>query len=277
MLGFVLKKLVSRLLFPLPACLLLLAAGLGFLLCSRRRRTGLVLAGIGLALLTAAGYGVPARALLQRLEWRHLPPAPEQTVRQLTNTRAGALWIVVLGSGMSEDERLPATTRLDPHIRARVVEGVRLLRQDSEAMLILSLPGRLPVTAKEAVLADLCRTLGIAQERVRLVTTARDTEDEARLVAGITAGAPLVLVTSAAHMSRAMMLFRGAGMDPAASPTDYLTPRPGAPGEFHPASLYPSAESLCLSERAAYEYLGIAWARVRGQTRPQRAPAPAGS
>ena len=107
----------------------------------------------------------------------------------------------------------------------------------------------------KAVLADLCRTLVIAQERVRLLTTARVTEDEARLVAGITAGAPLVLVTSAAHMSRAMMLFRGAGMDPAASPTDYLTPRPGAPREFHPASLYPSAESLCLSERAL-EYLG---------------------
>lgn len=274
MLGFVLKKVVSRLFFPVPACLLLLSAGLGFLVFSRRRRTGLVLIGTGVVLLAAAGYGVPARALVRRLEWRHLPPAPEQTARQLTNAGAGRVWIVVLGSGMSEDDSLPANTRLDPHIRARLMEGVRLLRQDPETELILSLPGRLPDSAKRAVLADLCRTLVVPPERTHLLTTPRDTADEARLVAGIAAGEPLALVTSASHMPRAMMLFRGAGMNPVAFPTDYTTQRPGAPQEFHPASLYPGAGNLCVSEQAVYEGLGIAWARLRGQVAP-RPPSPA--
>jgi uncharacterized SAM-binding protein YcdF (DUF218 family) len=149
-----------------------------------------------------------------------------------------------------------------------VVEGVRLLRGTPGARLILSLPGRLPAESKQAIAKELCEVMGVSPERLRLVTSALDTEDEARTVASLVGAEPVVLVTSASHMLRAMRLFEGAGMSPVSCPTDFLTPRPGTPRGIQPAAVFPCADNVYLSERAVYECLGLAWAMVRGQTTP---------
>ncbi|NLF17300.1 MAG: hypothetical protein GX595_08585, partial [Lentisphaerae bacterium] len=133
MLGYVLKKLVSRLLFPVPLGLLLLLAGVALLAARRRRRSGVVLAVVGVVVLVAAGYGIPGGALLRRLEWRYRPPPAAEVVARLTVEPPRQPWIVVLGSGLSEDATLPATTRLDRHFLARLIEGVRLARLVPEA------------------------------------------------------------------------------------------------------------------------------------------------
>ena len=265
MLGYVLKKLVSRLFFPVPLGLLLVTAGVAFLAARRRCRSGVVLTLAGVLVLVAAGYGIPGGAVLRRLEWRHRPPAAGDVVARLAVEPPRQAWIVVLGSGLSEDATLPATTRLDRHFLARLIEGVRLARLVPEARLVLSLPGRLAVADKEALSVELCEALALPADRTALITTARDTADEARLVAELAAGAPMALVTSAAHLPRALALFRGAGLDPLPCPTDYLTARPGSPKEFHPGSLYPSGGRMALSEQAVHELLGMAWARLRGQ------------
>jgi uncharacterized SAM-binding protein YcdF (DUF218 family) len=266
MIGFVLKKAVSRLLFPLPVCILLLLSGVVLLSFSRRRRAGLALVTAGLGVLLALGYGVPAGAMLRRLEWQYSPPTPGWSVAELADQTGKPVWILVLGSGMTDDLALSANSRLDPHFLARVVEGFRLLRQEPRARMLLSLPGRLPVAQKRALADELCQCLGMDPERVQLLTDALDTVDEARSMAPRVGDAPVALVTSASHMARSMRLFAGVGLHPVACPTDFLTPRPDAPREFHVVSVYPSAENVCRSERAVYECLGIAWATLRGQT-----------
>jgi uncharacterized SAM-binding protein YcdF (DUF218 family) len=266
MLGFLLKKMVSRLLFPVPVCILLLLSGVALLSFSRRRRSGLALTAAALGLLLALGYGVPGKAVLRRLEWRHAPPAAGWSMAALTADSSKPPWIVVLGSNLSEDPIPPANSRLDPHFLVRVVEGFRLLRQEPRARLLLSLPGRLPVAQKRALADDLCLGLGVAPERIFLLTDALDTVDEARSAAQTVGDAPLVLVTSAAHMPRSMRLFAGAGLAPVACPTDFLTTRPGAPGARHLVSIFPTSENINRSERALYECLGLAWATWRGQT-----------
>jgi uncharacterized SAM-binding protein YcdF (DUF218 family) len=60
-----------------------------------------------------------------------------------------------------------------------------------------------------------------------------------------------------------MAMFRKAGMNPVAAPTDYL-----ASGEDSDMlSLFPHAQAGLIVERALHEYLGIFWARMRGQAR----------
>lgn len=281
MLGYILKKLVSRLFFPVPLGLVLVSAGV-VLLVRRRRRLGGGVALAGVLVLLLAGYGIPGGAVLRRLEWRHRPPSAAAVAAHLAGAPDRPTWVVVLGSGLSEDSTLPATTRLDRHFLARLTEGVRLARLAPETRLVLSLPGRLSVADKEALCTELCDTLALPSSRTALITTARDTADEARLVAAQCAGAPMALVTSAAHLPRALALFRGAGLDPLPCPTDYLTARPGSPREFHPGSLYPSGGRMALSEQAVHELLGMAWARLRGQAStavaaPMAAPSAAAS
>jgi uncharacterized SAM-binding protein YcdF (DUF218 family) len=275
MIGFLLKKIVSRLLFPMPLCAALLLSGALLLLLSRRwQRLGLGLVLAGTVALVAIGYGFPARSVLRRLEWRYPPPPPDWTLADVPGAAGGSAWVAVLGSGMNEDAALPANSRFDARFLARVMEGVRLVRQVPEATLILSLPGpNLSVEHKQTVAEELCRTLGLAPDKVRLVTTALDTEDEARAVAAMVGTEPLALVTSASHMLRALRLFEGVGLRPAPCPTDFLTLRPGVPRRFDPTAFYPSADNAYASERTVYECLGLAWARLRGQMSP-RAPRP---
>ena len=77
---------------------------------------------------------------------------------------------------------------------------------------------------------------------------------EAQAAGKISAGKTLALVTSASHMPRAMLLFQQQGVTPVAAPTYYIAKWP-ADWRF-------GSEGLLKSERAIYEYLGLAWAQV---------------
>ena len=63
-------------------------------------------------------------------------------------------------------------------------------------------------------------------------------------------------------MTRALALFRKAGTNPIPAPTHFLTQenKGVAPGNF-----FPNSGGLRLAETAAYEYLGLAWAKIRGK------------
>ena len=74
--------------------------------------------------------------------------------------------------------------------------------------------------------------------------------------------APFVLVTSASHMPRAMGMFRKLGMHPIPGPTGHRIKDSQGP---HPSSFFPHASNLLRSETVFHEYLGMAWAKLRGQ------------
>jgi uncharacterized SAM-binding protein YcdF (DUF218 family) len=97
---------------------------------------------------------------------------------------------------------------------------------------------------------------------VILESLSKDTKDEARLIKNIVGNDRFVLVTSASHMPRSMALFKKLGMQPIPAPTDYwVKERQG----ISPAMFFPSSNGLRKAERAFYEYLGLAWANLRGQ------------
>jgi uncharacterized SAM-binding protein YcdF (DUF218 family) len=258
---FLLKKIVSRLVFPLPVCLELLCVGIILLWFTRRQKAGKTLVSIGLALLLFLSNGAFSRSLLTPLEHRYpsLNIGPEPNSR---NALPAVEYIVVLCGGFTSDPQIPITSQLDDSTIARILEGVILYRELAGAKLILS-GGRVydPVPAAE-VMSKVAQRLGVRPQDIILESQSKDTHEEALLIAPVVGTHPFILVTSAWHMPRAMALFKKAGTSPIAAPTDYFT---GRSRQFNPESFYPSPDGLRVATRATYEYLGLAWEKLRGQ------------
>ena len=76
-----------------------------------------------------------------------------------------------------------------------------------------------------------------------------------------------LLVTSAAHMPRSMMIFRKLGLNPIAAPTDYQkTDREAnlTSIESRILNVLPDADNLRETNRAIKEYIGIVIYKLKG-------------
>jgi uncharacterized SAM-binding protein YcdF (DUF218 family) len=259
---FVFKKTVSQLFFPVPLCLELLLAGLLLIWFTKRQRTGRALATLGVVLLALLSHSAVADLLLLPLESAYLPwsqPAPPTagTGRESCN------WVVVLAGGYTPDERLPLSSRPGGSTLARLVEGIRVHQSLPGSQLLLSVGDGVTPDNEAESMTRLAEMLGAAPGRVCLIRGARDTQEEMHAIQRRVGSEPFVLVTSASHMPRAMAWAHSTGLNPTPAPTDYRGHRKSwqSPGDF-----FPDAEGLRCSERAIYEYLGWAWAKVLRQT-----------
>jgi uncharacterized SAM-binding protein YcdF (DUF218 family) len=244
----VLKAIAGAWLLPLPIALLLVCAGLALRSLAGRRRPGLMLITMGLALSVLASLPPVANALLRPLENRY--PA----VLDAAALQPAPRYVVVLGSGYHPRAGLPITAELDPTGVVRLTEGVRLFRQLPQTKLILSggsVHGWPPVADGYALAAA---ALGVPQAAMILIDSPHDTGEEARALRSRVGSAPLLLVTSAAHMPRAMALARTMGLNAVAAPTDNLVLEP-PPGQ--PWLPLPSGAALYKSEAAFHEYVGL--------------------
>jgi uncharacterized SAM-binding protein YcdF (DUF218 family) len=232
---------------PLPIGLILVCLGL-LLRGVARPRVGRALIIAGVTIAVAASLGLVADTLLQPLEARH--PA----VLDAAALRPAPQYVAVLGSGYQPRVGLPVTAALDSVAVVRLTEGVRLLRQLPAARLIVSggpIRGEPPVARGYALAAV---ALGVPAAAVILSDTPRNTGEEIRALRAQVGDATVLLVTSAAHMPRAMALSRREGLHAIAAPTGNLT-RARRPGDFW-LSL-PSGTSLRKSETALHEYEGL--------------------
>lgn len=144
---------------------------------------------------------------------------------------------------------------------ARLVEGIRIHSILPKSKLVLSGGGFDPVPNAN-VMADVALGLGVDDRALVLEPVSKDTKDEAWLIRRIVGGNRFILITSASHMPRSMALFRKLGTQPIPAPTDYwVKERQGNSSGLS----FPSAGSLCKAQSAFYEYLGLAWAKLRGQ------------
>lgn len=256
---FILKKIITPLLLPVPFCSVLLIIGLILLWSGRRQKAGKFFVSTGAMLLILLGYGVSTRWLLMPLERRY---PPILTASSVTPQQTPVKWIVVLGGGGSYSAHLPSPSQLSNASLARLVEGIRLHRLIPGSKLILSegnIFGSGPVAE---VMGRVAQDLGVPRDDLVLETQSQDTEAQAAMTLPLVGTDQFLLVTSASHMPRSMALFRKRGMNPIAAPTDFgsLSAESWRPSEF-----YPSAAGLRKAELAVHEYLGLAWAKVRGK------------
>ena len=248
---FVLKKVVSRLVFPLPLALQVILLGLIFIIF-KRNRTGFVFILAGTVFLGAVSVEPVADRMLRPLEQKYQPLQH--------NDVSAPSHIVVLGAGHFLQEGMPPNALLSQSSLSRVVEGIRIKNMYPDSTLVFT-GGRFRYPVASSELAAMASVeLGIDENDILVVAEAKDTEDEASLVKDIVGEEAFVLVTSASHMHRSMIIFKSEGMDPIPSPTDFRAPDK----LYNPWDYFPSAGALAKTERVFYERLGLAWAMIRG-------------
>jgi uncharacterized SAM-binding protein YcdF (DUF218 family) len=237
--------------------------GLLLLWFTRKQKTGKTVVTVAGVLLFLFSSHFCSGLLLAPLESRYPPffitPGAPAAV-ELKEVK----FIVVLGSGFTGDGNRPLALQLDDGSIARLVEGVRVSKASNGCKLVLS-GGPSPdgLSSIAQAMAQLAQDLGVDRRDMILEAQSRDTEDEARLIAPILGKQPFILVTEASHMPRAMALFRKQGTHPIADPVSFRTRHTQA---IAPQEVFPDAEELSGSERAVYEFLGMAWAKIRGKT-----------
>ena len=243
---FVLKKFIAAFLTPMALCWEISFCGLILLWFTRKKKAAKVLLTIGLGLLYLLSFRPLSSAFLMPLENRY----------PYYQGRDAVSYILVLGGGAVEDPRLPIVSQLSDPSLNRLVEGIGIYRRIQGAKLIFS-------GAKVALLMSaVAQSLGVNENDILIEANAKDTKDEARNIQRIVGQAPFILVTSASHIPRAVALFKKQGMSPIPAPVRYMVR-----GEYilNVEFFLPSPGELDKTGRAWHEYLGLLWAKFRGQ------------
>ena len=247
---------LSKLLWPLaqPSNLLLLLLLLATILAWRGRgRLAMPLLG-GVAVTLAAGGLLPVgQWLLLPLENRFPPPG---------DLPARIDGVVMLGGTVEPDVSVARGTvaLTDPAERATTL--IALARRHPDARVVVS-GGGLPVS-EAAMLRRLFREQQLPPERILFEDRARNTHENAvfsRALARPRPGEHWLLVTSAAHMPRAVGCFEQLGWPVIAYPVDYRTT-----GRFEPWWDFDVAMRLHELDHAAKAWVGLIVYRLTGRT-----------
>jgi len=209
-----------------------------------------VLVTFGVVLLTLLSYGPVADALLWPLEKQY--PVYERGNHPPTK------FVVVLGGGHNSDSNLPITSQIGNETLKRLIEGIRVYRQNPGSKLVLSGGDWLDPMPDAKVMEDVARVLGIDEADTILESESKDTMDEAKMLKTFLATNDFVLVTSAIHMPRSVALFAKEDMKGVPGPAEHLV----RARHIEPDLFFPSGGNLWDSERAAYEYMSLAWGKL---------------
>lgn len=247
--GFVLyflDALPLALVLLLPAVLLLAWGG------RRGRRWALGLTVLATGLLFVLSSGPVTRALLAPLEGR-VPPLLDPS--GIAADDGGPVWVMVLGSGHHSDADLPLSSQVSGTALTRLAEGIRLYRAVPGARLLLTGYGGPDPVPSAVMMARMAEALGVPADDIETAPEPTITWEEALAARSIVGDAPLILVTSASHMPRALALFRAAGLDPVPAPTGHRA---------FAVQFLPSGGNLGLSRAALVEHVAGLAARLRG-------------
>jgi uncharacterized SAM-binding protein YcdF (DUF218 family) len=244
---FELKRVFGALLMPMPiAALLAIAAFLAWRLKRYRLARIALIASVSVAFISsleAVGSG-----LLRPLEYRY------SATLHPGNIEPPPRYVAVLGSGYSPSDDLPITASFDSEGIGRLTESVSLLRQLPGAQLIVSggsIDGHPPSAHGYAQAAI---ALGVSVGAIIVIDAPRDTGAEILAIHTVVGESSVILVTSAAHMPRAMAYCARVGLHAVPAPTGNRT---RLRWKWTPGSLVPSGRSLGNTEIALHEYLGL--------------------
>jgi uncharacterized SAM-binding protein YcdF (DUF218 family) len=240
----------------LPPASILVLMVVGFALSLWRfRRLGRVVLALSMLLLYLLSIAPTADLLVGPLESKYQTLSPRQVPRIGT--------LVVLSGGASATNDLPLSSRLTESSTKRVLEAVRLYNLMDQPNIVISGGSGNPFVkvSEAALMHDLLLNLRIPDRRIVLEGKSGNTFENAAGVERLSLRQPLILITSASHMDRALRVFKGLGMTPLPAPCDYR----GRWSIADPLRFLPSEGALAVSTAAIYEYMGIIWYRLTGK------------
>lgn len=243
---FLLKKFISAFLLPIPIGLFLLFLAFIFLLFNSYKKAKFF-AFITLLWFALLSNQTVSNAILSPLENAHKALLETPKVN----------YILVLGHGHITDEKLSITSQVKSTAINRLVEAIKHYKNLQNVKLIVSGYGGFDKNPHALMQEKLALTLGVKKEDIIRLDTPNDTHMEAVKSKKIIGAEPFILVTSASHMKRSMLLFQKEGLNPIAAPTQNLAYMDESYQEIF------SATNLIKVEVAIHEYLGILWAYLR--------------
>jgi uncharacterized SAM-binding protein YcdF (DUF218 family) len=257
--GFLIKKLIAPLFFPMSILVLLLAVGVGLLWFGKEKRAKhakiVLTAGLGWLLLMT--YTPVPGWLLGMVELREPAYALDGQSTQTVE------YVVVLGGGNVASDSLPVSARTGDTSLPRIVEGIRLQRLHPGSKLLLSGGAVFAHSSDADAMRDLAVALGVDPADIIVEDQSKDTQAQASVLKDRLGQEPFVLVTSASHIPRAAAMFRKHGMQPIPAPTGHNTVS-DPQFRLSPAILYPNVSGPAIMQTAVYEYMGLLWAKLRG-------------
>lgn len=240
----VVGKILAGILLPPGLFALVMALAILLSIKGKRRACAIALA-IGILLLYALSTNTGASLLARPLEDAY-PPLSET---------GDANAIVVLGGGYLEDSPERGNSgALEAISTKRAAYGLELSRRFGLPLVYSG--GHSYDSSRagsEAEAAGLFwKSLGAPEGSFRLEKESQDTKANAAGVRRLAGSGPIVLVTSAVHMPRALLAFSKAGIRAIAAPTDYIAKRtPLGLSDF-----LPSGAGLMDCSFALHEYVG---------------------
>ena len=261
---FLFKKIFSRFFFPLPSALFISFFGLSLLFFTKRERLGKILLSIGLVVIMLFGYSGISNIIIAPLEYQYKPYITRSDNDPRLQTDSSPIrFIVILGGGHTSDPKLPVTSQIEQSTLVRLIEGIRIYRKNPGSKIILSGGMVFDPVSNAEIMASLARDLGVSEDDMIIESESKDTKDEAKIIQSMIGENPFVLVTSAVHMPRSVALFKKQQMNPIPAPVGHLAKK--RQGKIHPGAFFPDAKNIKKIESAIHEYLGIVWAKLRGQ------------
>jgi uncharacterized SAM-binding protein YcdF (DUF218 family) len=242
---YTLKQWVGVLATPL-ALALVLALIAGVLRRMGRKSAAVWICTIAASIAYLGAIAPVSNALLAPLERKYSPLRDDKQLPAIE-------YVVVLGSSYEPRDGIPVTAALGEEGLARVTEGIRLARRFPTARLVVSGGAGADKPPSALGYATLARDLGVNSESITMLSSPRDTHEEALAIKALLGEAPFLLVTSAYHMPRAVWLMEREGARPIAAPTWQRVRQ----SSFSLKDWIPSSGSLRRSECALHEYLGL--------------------
>lgn len=245
--GFIIKKTITFFVEPMGFILFLFSIGLYFLYVGKNKFAKIFLSA-SLGFLIIFSYPPFSNMLVKNLENKYEHYSYDHNIT----------YIHVLGGGHSMDTTQPLSSRLSDASLKRVLEGILIYKKTKNAKLIFTGYGGKTNIPTALMNTKLAMALGVPEKDIIVGVNPKDTHEEAEFSKKIVGNNEFVLVTSATHMPRSMMLFKNNGMNPIAAPTYFK--KSGEYDFFQPIS----TRSLERSRMAIHEYIGILWAKIRG-------------
>ena len=260
-----LSKLLPMFVYPLGLASILLILAL---LISYNRKASSILVVAALAILWLCSTTGFSNLLARSLELQYLPPEeiPPANI------------MVVLGGG-TEPATSPRTTVELNGAGDRVIYAAQLYQEGKAGQILLSGGGiewqDSGSTTPADDMATILLQLGVPQEALIIENESRNTYENALYTRELldeqeTEVGPILLVTSAMHMPRAVALFEKQGLEVIPLPVDFSVTENVAAASTADGfiskllDILPNASNLSLTTNAMKEYLGYAIYKFRG-------------
>ena len=257
-----LSKFLPLLVYPVGLVVILIIVAI-----LTRKKPAVQISSLILLLLILFVFGNRwvALSLARSLEWRYLPP------QETPHTEV----IVVLAGG-TQSAQFPRQITEINGAGDRIIYAAHLYHEGASEKILLS-GGRIDWLARGAEptddMAEILTMLGIPQEALLYEPDSRNTYENA--VKSYTLLEPMgikriILVTSAAHMPRAVALFEHQGFEVIPEPTDFTVTEANWAQLVNGSlaskiiNLVPSVENISLSTSTMKEYFGIWIYYLRG-------------